>query len=504
MRPKDAPPNGGAHDVDPPVPEPPSPAGPVREYPAAWVSGMQVKLHRWAAADPGRRFDDLFNLVCDPATLFMAYDRVAGNRGARTAGSDGWTVARIESEVGISRFLDGVRTGLRDGSFRPQPVRERKIPKPGGSGKVRRLGIPTVTDRVVQAALKLVLEPIFEADFEPVSYGFRPERRAHDAIAEIHLFGSRGYRWVLDADIEACFDRIDHTALLGRVRARVKDKRVVALVKAFLKAGILTELGEFEDTWTGTPQGGILSPLLANIALSVLDEHLHAPWKPGGAMSTNMRRTRRRWNNRPNWRLVRYADDFVVLVDRSRDDVEALHEQIAHLLEPIGLRLSPAKTRIVHMSEGFDFLGFHIQWRRKKGTTKWHVYTFIADRPFRSVKAKIRALTPRSSQQDFQDTLIRINQILRGWTNYFKHAIAKRTFTHLHQYLWWRIVRWQRTRHRWRWKDVRRWLTTPTGRWKPITAGDTTLFDASAVPIRRYRYRGTAGIPNPWNLAPNT
>ena len=209
------------------------------------VSEMQAKLHRWAAADPGRRFDDLFNFVHDPATLIVAFDRVAGNRGARTAG-----VGRPDR-----RRRRGARSGcrgswttcgpqLKAGSFRPLPVRERKIPKPGGSGKVRRLGIPTVADRVVQAALKLVLEPIFEADFVPVSYGFRPERRAHDAIAEIHQFGTQGYRWVLDADIEACFDSIDHTALMDRVRARVKDKRVLALVKAFLKAGILTELGE--------------------------------------------------------------------------------------------------------------------------------------------------------------------------------------------------------------------------------------------------------------------
>jgi RNA-directed DNA polymerase len=156
-----------------------------------------------AAADPGRRFDDLFNLVHDPATLIVAWDRVATNRGANTAGSDGWTVTRIETEVAVSRFLDDLRTRFKSGEFRPEPVRERKIPKPGGSGKVRRLGIPTVTDRVVQAALKLVLGPIFEADSEPVSYGFRPERRAHDAIAEIHHFGTQRYRWVLDADIEA-------------------------------------------------------------------------------------------------------------------------------------------------------------------------------------------------------------------------------------------------------------------------------------------------------------
>jgi RNA-directed DNA polymerase len=160
----------------------------------------------------------------------------------------------------VPGFLDDLRASLKAGTFRPLPVRERKIPKPGGSGKVRLLGIPTVTDRVVQAALKLVLEPIFEADFEPVSYGFRPKRRAQDAIAEIQFYGTRGYEWVLDADIAACFDEISHPALMDRVRLRVKDKRVLALVKAFLKSGILTELGEQQNTHIGTPQGGILTP----------------------------------------------------------------------------------------------------------------------------------------------------------------------------------------------------------------------------------------------------
>ena len=200
VMPKDAPPNGDAPTDDDNTGD--VPVGPRRR-----VSEMQAKLHRWAVADPGRRFDDLFNLVHDPATLIVAWDRVATNRGAKTAGSDGWTVTRIEAEVGVPRFLDDLRMQIKSGEFRPQPVRERKIPKPGGSGKVRRLGIPTVTDRVVQAALKLVLEPIFEADFEPVSYGFRPERRAHDAIAEIHLFGTKGYR--------GCWMRTSRRALTG-------------------------------------------------------------------------------------------------------------------------------------------------------------------------------------------------------------------------------------------------------------------------------------------------
>jgi RNA-directed DNA polymerase len=198
--PQDVSPNGGASDAF------------VR------VAGMQAKLHRWAAADPGRRFDDLFNLVHDPATLLVAFARVAGNRSADTAGVDGITVTDVAERLGVPGFLDDLRGAVKSREFRPLPVRQRMIPKPGGSGKLRRLGIPTIADRVVQAALKLVLEPIFEADFLPVPYGFRPKRRAQDAIADIHRLSTQGYRWVLDADIEACFDMIDHTALMDRVR----------------------------------------------------------------------------------------------------------------------------------------------------------------------------------------------------------------------------------------------------------------------------------------------
>jgi len=459
------------------------------------VSEMQAKLHRWAVADPGRRFDDLFNFVYDPATLMVAFNRVAGNQGAHTPGVDGFTVAGIEEYVGVPGFLDDLRAALKDGSFRPLPVRERKIPKPGGSGKVRSLGIPTVADRVVQAALKLVLEPIFEADFLPVCYGFRPRRRAHDAIAEIHHFGTRGYRWVLDADIEACFDSISHAALMDRVRARVKDKRVVALVKAFLKAGVLTELGDQQDTLTGTPQGGILS-LLANIALSALDEHVMASWQPGGTMSTPGKRGYRRSKGRPTWRLIRYADDFVILVHGSREDTEALREDVAQMLGPLGLRLSPAKTQVVHMSDGFDFLGFRIRWKRQRGSNKWYLYTFIADRPVRSVKAKIRALTHKTSQWDLAYLLTRLGQIMRGWANYFKHAVAKSTFSKLDTFTWWRLAHMLRARHGWNWGQLRRHLTTPEGRWL-IAADGVKYFRIEAVAVSRYTYRGNQ-IPTPW------
>jgi len=280
------------------------------------------------------------------------------------------------------------------------------------------------------------------------------------------------------------------------VRGRVKDKRVLALVKAFLKAGILTELGVQQDTLTGTPQGGILSPLLANIALSVLDEQVMAPWKPGGTMSTPGKRTYRRSKGRPTWRITRYADDFVILVHGSREDTEALREDVATVLAPLGLRLSPAKTQVVHMSDGFDFLGFHIRWKRKRGSNKWYVYTFIADRPVRSVKAKIRTLTHKTSQWGLAYVLTRLGQIMRGWANYFKHAVAKWTFSKLDAFTWWRLVHMLRARHRWNWGQVRRHLTTPTGRWL-IAADGIEYYRLQGVTVSRYAYRGNK-IPTPW------
>jgi RNA-directed DNA polymerase len=222
------------------------------------VREIQARLHRWASDDPHRRFDDLYNLVCDPAFVLVAWDRVRGNKGARSAGIDGRTAYSIEAGLGVEVFCDRLRERLKARSFRPVPVRERMIPK--ANGKKRRLGIATVTDRVVQASLKLVLEPVFEADFLPCSYGFRPGRRAHDAVAEVHHFTSRTYEWIVEGDIKACFDEISHSALMDRVRKRIGDKRVLALVKAFLKAGILSEDGVLKDTGAGTPQGSILTP----------------------------------------------------------------------------------------------------------------------------------------------------------------------------------------------------------------------------------------------------
>ena len=239
--------------------------------------------------------------------------------------------------MGVVAFLGQIRDLLKSGGFRPVEVRQVMIPK-GNTGKFRKLGIPTVADRVVQASLKSVLEPIFEADFLPCSYGFRPNRRAHDAIAEIHHLASEpiNYRWVFEADIKACFDEISHTALMGRLRARVKDKRVCALVRAFLESGVMTQSGDREETPTGAPQGGILSPLLANIALSALDEHFARQWQQ--EMGSNGRRSARRRKGLGNWRLIRFADDFVVMVAGERRHAEELRPQVEAVLAPLGLR----------------------------------------------------------------------------------------------------------------------------------------------------------------------
>ncbi|MFF3059323.1 group II intron reverse transcriptase/maturase [Streptomyces sp. NPDC057909] len=455
------------------------------------VLEIQTKLHRWATDDPHRRFDDLFNLVVDPAFMLVAWDRVRGNKGARTAGVDGKTAHFIEAEQGVEYFLDKLRSQIKDRSFRPVPVRERMIPK--ANGKLRRLGIPTVADRVVQASLKLVLEPIFEAEFLPCSYGFRPMRRAHDAIAETRFLASNSYKWLVEGDIEACFDTIDHAPLMDRVRRRVGDKRVLVLVKAFLKAGILTEGGALRDTRTGTPQGGILSPLLANIALTVLDEYVTN--RPGGPNTTPDRRRGRMRRGEPNLRLVRYADDFLVLVSGTREHCEMLREEVAAVLAPMGMRLSMEKTRITHIDEGLDFLGWRIQRHRKRGTDRHYVYTYPAKKSVRAVAHKVKTSCRTDVNQPLPILLRQLNPMLRGWCAYFRPGVSSVTFQYLRQLVWRQVMIWIRRKHRRiTWKELRRRYCD--GGWWP-TSEEITLFDPAKVRTIRYRYRGTV-IPSPW------
>ena len=456
----------------------------------ARVLKIQTKLHQWAIDDPHRRFDDLFNLVTDPAFLVVAWDRVRNNRGARSAGVDG--VAPRSIVFGEEKFLVGLREDLKARRFVPLPVREKLIPKK--SGKLRGLGIPTARDRTVQATLKLVLEPIFEADFKPCSYGFRPKRRAQDAIEEIFFYATHYYEWVLEGDIKSCFDEISHVGLLDRVRSRVGDKRVLALVKAFLKSGILGEDQVMRDTVTGTPQGGILSPLLANIALSVLDEHFMGAWESWGGQYG---RSRRRAKGLANYRLVRYADDFVVMLTGTREHVESLRDEVAAVLAPMGLRLSEEKTVVTHIDQGFDFLGFHIQRKLKQGTHRRTVYIYPSKTALAAVKTKVRVLTQGNTNQSLADLLQRINPVLRGWANYFRHGVSARTFDYLNAFSWRRVVNWLRHKHpRASWKWLRRHYLPG---WRP-TDGKVTLLNPTTIRITRYRYRGTR-IPTPWTRA---
>jgi RNA-directed DNA polymerase len=467
---------------------------------AFWtVRRMQIKLHRWASEDPARRFGDLFNLVYDPAFLVHAWERVSSNAGARTPGVDRATVARIVSRIGVEVFLSHIRDSLRLGEFEPVEVRRVSIPK--ASGKVRKLGIPTVADRVVQASLKAVLEPIFEADFKPCSYGFRPNRRAQDAIAEIHHLGTSGYHWVFESDIQRCFDEIDHTALMERLRERIKDKRVCAWVKAFLKAGVLTESGDREDALMGTPQGGILSPLLANIALSRLDEHFDQQWQH--EMGSFRQRANRRRQGKGNWKLVRYADDLVLMVSGDRQHAEALREEVSAVIEPLGLRLAPDKTRVAHIDEGFVFLGFTIRRLRKRGTQKYYVYTTPSRKAVQAIKGKVSAKTYRSNRHMDLDELIRsLNRTLAGWANHFRYGVSKTTFSAVDHHAWGRLMRWTRAKHKGRTglslKTMRRRFCDRGWR---FAHNGVVFTGASSVTVTRYRYRGSK-IPTPWTPTP--
>jgi RNA-directed DNA polymerase len=279
---------------------------------------------------------------------------------------------------------------------------------------------------------------------------------------------------------------------MDRVRRRVGDKRALRLIKAFLRSGLMTVDGAELGTITGTPQGGILSPLLANIALSALDEKFTKDWESMGTVS--QRHTRRR-KGLGTWRLVRYADDFVEMVSGTRVNAEALRTEVAATLAPIGLRLSDAKTRVVHLDEGLDFLGFRIQRKRKRGHAKQYVYTYPSKNAVMAIKAKVRTLTHRSAFPTLAALLTRVNSTLRGWAAYFQHGVSKRTFSAIGVFAWRRVIRWLRKRHhRASWASLlRRYLPG----WVPTDDG-IALFNPVTVSVTRYRYRGTK-IPNPWN-----
>ncbi|HEX2855294.1 MAG TPA: group II intron reverse transcriptase/maturase [Opitutaceae bacterium] len=368
----------------------------------------------------------LIDKVYAVRTLTAAWESVQANDGA--GGVDRETIAVFGRNA--EQRIEELSRQLREGRYVPQPVRRVMIPKPGTTQE-RPLGIPTVRDRVVQTALRMVLEPIFERDFARESFGFRPGRSCHQALARVETLLAEGYTHVVDADLKSYFDTIPHAALLARVKAKVVDGRILELVEGFLQQGVLEEGKGWSATTVGTPQGGVISPLLANIYLDALDWKLHL----GG------------------WELVRYADDFVILC-RTREQAEAVLGEVRHWCDEAGLQLHPEKTRLVDMSArgGFDFLGYHFE-----RTGRWPREKSLA-----GLEHKLHRLTRRTCGENLSCLIeATLNPILRGWMNYFRRSTNAADFRMLDSYLRARLRAILRKRHglrgRSRGRDHQRW-----------------------------------------------
>jgi group II intron reverse transcriptase/maturase len=433
------------------------------------VRALQHALYRAAKADPNRRFHALFDKVHRRDVLERAWQDVRRNRGA--AGIDRVTLAEVE-EYGVARLLDELAAELKDQGYRPLPARRVFIPKPGTTEQ-RPLSIPSVRDRIVQAAAKIVLEPIFEADMLDCSFGFRPRRSAHDALQVLIDESWKGRRWVVETDIANCFEAIPHSGLMQAIEERICDRAILSLLRSVLRAGVM-EARSLRRGVAGAPQGGVISPVLCNVYLHRLD---------------------RAWSTEQHGVLVRYADDALVMCD-TREQAEAALERLTGLLAELGLEPKAAKTRIVHLAEGedgFDFLGFHHRLVRGWTPKSAHL-TFLARWPARKAvqraRDRIRELTGRKwLWMPVEDIVRDLNMFLRGWAGYFRYGNSARVLGQIRNFAFMRLAIWMskkgNRRRAWGW-GIKQLLLSPN------QLGLISL-DGTVIPPRPFRdWRGKA------------
>jgi group II intron reverse transcriptase/maturase len=399
---------------------------------------MQRKLSQWATEDPAKRFVDLYSLLCNERWLRAAHHKVNSNQGRETAGIDLVSMSNFNRDLEVN--LERLRATLKAKTFEPLPVRRVYIPK--ANGKIRPLGIPGIRDRIVQEALRMILEPIWEADFSKQSYGFRPNRSTYDAMTYIGKRlaspGGETFQWVIEGDIASYFDTIPHRRLMKGIKKRVADRDIRDLLWKFLRAGVIYN-GKYSDTLTGTPQGGIVSPLLANIYLDELDRYMESTY----LNLDKQTREKRRRHGKANYLYVRYADDFIVLCNGSKTEALAMKEELKGVLDTMGLTLSEEKTKVTHITEGFDFLGYTVI--RSIGTKgKMVPKVLIPANAIKQIQYKVRGmLAPGTTYESYSAKIIALNGLIRGWCEYYRSTSSPQWgFREVERKLFWDMAHW--------------------------------------------------------------